>query len=263
MGRTGSHFLLTSVFLFSVPSVILWPIPSSFAAPDTPAEKDPRAILLRAIKAHGGADRLAQLRLLREQSRGVLTILNMKVAFTTEVLFRAPDQFRITQTTDLRGKRLHIVQVFDGTRGWRIQAGVPKPADEKTLANWKELAHATHVGTLTPLLAADKGYGLALLGEVEVKGKKAVGVRVSFKGRRDVRLYFDRASGLLVRRAFQPRPGGKEAVQDEVYSDFKEVDGVKRPGHVSVSLGGIPHAEIDVTMTRFPDRIDDKTFREP
>jgi hypothetical protein len=232
-------------------------------ARQAPADKDPRAILLRAIKAHGGADKLAQLRGMREQSRGILSILGMKVAFSTEALFRAPDQFRIAQTTDLRGKRLHIVQVFDGNKGWRIEGGVPKVADEKTLANWKELAHATYVSTLTPLLAADKGYTLALLGEVEVKGKKAIGVKVSFKGRRDVNLYFDRASGLLVRKAFQPRPGGKEAVQDEVYSDFKEVDGVKRPGHVTVSLGGIPHAEIDVILTRFPDRIEDKEFSAP
>lgn len=247
-----------TLFLFGMSC---WSLPAA-RAQDTPAEKDPRAILLRAIKAHGGADKLAQLRIMREQSRGMLSLLGMKVAFTTEVLFRAPDQFRIAQTTDLRGKRLSIVQVFDGTRGWRIQGGVPKVADDKTLANWKELAHATYVGTLTPLLAADKGYTLALLDEVEVKGKKAVGVKVSFKGRRDVSLYFDRTSGLLVRKAFQSRPGGKEAVQDEVYSDFKEVEGVKRPGHVTVSLGGIPHAEIDVTMTRFPERIDDKNFRE-
>lgn len=232
-------------------------------AQEAPAKKDPRAILVRAIRAHGGADRLARLRTIHEQSRGVLTVLGMKVGFTTEVLFRAPEQFRITQTTDLRGKRLHVVQVFDGNKGWRIQGGIPKPADDRTLVNWKELAHATHVGTLTPLLAADKGYTLTLLGEIEVKGKKAVGVKVAYKGRRDVTLYFDRASGLLVRKAFQPRPGGKEAVQDEVYSDFKEAEGVKRPGHVTVSLGGIPHAEIDVTLTRFPDRLDDKTFREP
>jgi hypothetical protein len=238
-----------------------WSLPEA-CAQEGPAEKDPRAILLRAIKAHGGADKLAQLRIIREQSRGTLSVLGMKVAFTQEVLFRAPDQFRITQTTDLPGKRLLIVQVFDGKKGWRIQGGVPKAADEKTLANWKELAHATYVGTLTPLLAADKGYTLALLGEVEVKGKKAVGLKVSFKGRRDVSLYFDRDSGLLVRKTFQPRPGGKEAVQDEVYSDFKEVEGVKRAGHVTALSGGTLRAEIDVTMTRFPDRIDDKNFRE-
>src|SRR5260370_38773512 len=99
-------------------------------APEAPADKDPRAILLRAIKAHGGSDKLAQLRILREQSRGVLTILGMKAAFSTEALFRAPDQFRIAQTTARRGKRLHSVPALDGTKGWRIHSGVGTAAGE-------------------------------------------------------------------------------------------------------------------------------------
>lgn len=226
-------------------------------------EKDARSLLMRAIKAHGGPDKLAQLRTVREQSRGVLTVLGMKVSFTTESLFRAPNQFRISQTTEIRGKQLHIVQVFDGGKGWRVEGGVPKAVDDKTAANWKELAHATYVATLTPLLAADKGYQLTALGEAEVKGKKALGVKVTLKGRRDVLLYFDRASGLLVRKSYQPRPGGKEAVQEEVYSDFKEVEGVKRPARVTVLLGAIPHAEIDVLTTSFPERVEDKEFSKP
>jgi len=249
------HVLLTTAFVLVLAA-------AGFAG-EAPADREPRALLLRAIKAHGGPEKMAQLRTVREQSRGMLGVLGMKVSFTTESLFRAPDQFRIEQKTDVRGKQLHIVQVFDGGKGWRIENGVPRAVDDKTLANWKELAHATYVATLTPLLAADKGYQLAALGETEVKGKKALGVKVSFKGRRDVLLYFDRASGLLVRKAYQPRPGGKEAVQEEVYSDFKEVEGLKRPGHVTVLLGGVPQAEIDVLSTRFPERVDDKEFSKP
>jgi hypothetical protein len=228
--------------------------------PDT--DKDPRAILLRAIKAHGG-DKLSRLRIVREQSRGTVTILDMKVPFTQETLLRLPDQFRVSQSWEVRGKKVSVVQIFDGSNGWLTEAGVPRPVDAMMLANWKELAHANRVLTLRPLLAADKGFQLTALGEVDIKGKKAVGVKVSLKDRRDVRLYFDRESGLLVQRSFQPRPGGKETVQDELYSDFKEVDGVKRPRRVTILLGGVPHADVEVVVTQFPGRVADKEFSKP
>jgi hypothetical protein len=236
--------------------------PSTCAADASDTDRDPRAILLRAIKAHGG-DRLARLRIVREQSRGTVTIQDTKVPFTQETLLRMPDQFRVSQSWESRGRKVTVVQTFDGSKGWLTEAGVPRPVDDKMLANWKELAHANLVMTLRPLLAADKGFRLTALGEVEVKGKKVLGVKVSFEGRRDVSLYFDRESGLLVRRSFQPRPGGKETIQDELYSDFKEVEGVKRPMRVVILLGGVAHADVAVVATHFPERVADKEFSKP
>ena len=244
-------------------SLAVWAFsPAGGRAREAGADSEPRTLIRRAIKAHGG-DRLTRLRLVREQARGSLTVLGMKVPFTQETLLRTPNQFRVSQNWEARGKKVSVVQIFDGNKGWLTEAGVPRAADAGTLANWKELAHANRVATLTPLLAADKGFELAPLGEIEVKGRKAVGVKVSYQGRRDVRLYFDRETGLLVQKSFQPRAGGKETVQDEIYSDFKEVEGLKRPTRVSVLLGGVPQADVEIIATRFPERVDDKEFSKP
>ena len=89
--------------------------PSARAADGPDTDKDSRAILLRAIKAHGG-DKLARLRIVREQSRGTVTILDTKVPFTQETLIRMPDQFRVSQDWEAGGKKVRVVQVFDGVK---------------------------------------------------------------------------------------------------------------------------------------------------
>ena len=51
-------------------------------------------------------------------------------------------------------------------------------------------------------LVKDKGYELALIGEVKVEDKPAIGVRVSVKGQKDINLFFDKQSGVRI----APRP---------------------------------------------------------
>jgi hypothetical protein len=235
-------------------------LPAAGAEPD--ADKDAGAIVRRAIKVHGGAGKLARTRIARETLRGTLLVMGTKVPFTSETLVRMPDQFRNVFTSEVGGRKLQVTQVFNGTRGWTSENGVPRRVGAKVVAGWAEMAHAAHVAMLTPLLAADKGYTLAALGESEVGGRKAVGVKVSVKGRNDVRLYFDKENGLLVKKSFQSGDG-KESVRDEVYSDFKEYEGLKRHTRTTVLLGGKPHLEAELVSLKFLERVDDKEFDKP
>ncbi len=230
------------------------------AEPDT--DKDAQAIVRRAIKAHGGAGKLARTRITRETRRGTLLVMGTKGTFTSETLVRMPDQFRDVLTSEVGGRKLQVLQVFNGTRGWTSEAGVQREVSAAVAGSWKEMAHAAHVAILTPLLAADKGYTLATLGQSDVAGRKAIGVKVSVKGRNDVRLYFDRETGLLVKKSFQP-DDGKESVREEVYSNFKEYEGLKRHTRTTVLLGGKPHAEVELVSLRFLERVDDKEFDKP
>src|SRR5436853_6227629 len=75
----------------------------------------------------------------------------------------------------------------------------------------------------------EKGMELSALDETKVDGKPAVGVRVKSKGHRDVQLYFDKSSGLLVKRQYKVLdPGsGQEVSQEVVFGDYQDKDGVK------------------------------------
>jgi hypothetical protein len=230
---------------------------------EPPAGSDPQAILRRAIEAHGGADKLDRMRLVREHTAGVLHLSGKQVAFTAEAVQRLPNQYRHSLTSEVGGKKLVVVQVYDGKQGWLQEGGLTRAVDGKALAGWKATAHAAHVATLTPLLAADKGYRLTVLPEEKVHGRSAVGIKVTHEDHRDVALFFDRQTGLLVKKVLRPHPGGPESVQEEVYSDFKSVSGLKRPSRVQILLNGVPHVEGSIRETVFLDKVEDKEFTKP
>jgi hypothetical protein len=240
----------------------LWPL-SLAGVSEPPAGNDPQTLIRRAIAAHGGADRLDRLRVVQEQTIGTLNLLGKKTAFTSETLQRLPGQFRHTLTSEVGGKQLTVIQVYDGKKGWVQEGGITREASEQALAGWKAMAHATYVSSLTPLLAADKGYRLILLEEIKVLDRPALGVKITCPGQREVRLWFDRATGLLVKRDSRPHAGSADSVQEEIFSDFKDVQGLKRPARVQILLNGVPHVEATIRSTQFLDRVDDKEFSKP
>jgi hypothetical protein len=52
-------------------------------------------------------------------------------------------------------------------------------------------------------------------------------------------------------------------VQEEIYSDFKEVGGLRRPSKVRILINGMQHAEAVIRSTEFLERVDDKEFAKP
>ena len=52
-------------------------------------------------------------------------------------------------------------------------------------------------------------------------------------------------------------------MQEEIYSDFKDVNGLKRASRVQILLNGVPHIEAIIRSTEFLDRVDDKEFSKP
>lgn len=244
-------------------SILMTAFSATVLTAEAPKADDPLVLIRRAIQAHGGPDKLDRLRLVREQMTGTLFLLKEKIPFTSETLQRLPGQFRHTLTSTVGGKKLNLVQIYDGKQGWLVDGGIPRAIDEKTLDGWKAMTHAALVASLTPLLAADKGYKLTVLPETKVAGQPAVGVKVASAQQREVVLYFDKATGMLVKRDSRPHSGGPESLQEEIYSEFKDVQGLKRPTRVVVYINGVMHAEGTIQMTQLLDRIDDKEFAKP
>ena len=130
------------------------------------------------------------------------------------------------------------------------------------LAEQKEVQHASYVTSLLPIKGV--GYTLAPLAEAKVAGRPAVGVKVSSKGHRDVSLYFDKATGLCVKRAHRILDSsGKEVLQEVVFSDFKDVDGVKHFQKITAFRNGQKMIEGEVTELKFFDKLEEKLFAKP
>lgn len=111
----------------------------------------------------------------------------------------------------------------------------------------------------------DKGYELSSLGEVQVNGQPAVGVRVSHKGSRDVSLYFDKKTGLVAkveRRAVDPMTG-QEVTEERIIKEYQDKDGMKAAKKVLINRDGKKYMELDISEIKYLDKVDDSEFKEP
>jgi hypothetical protein len=234
------------------------------AVPLVAQEVDPRGILEKAVQAHGGEAVLARNTASHSRSKGKIHLAG-GLEFTSEEHVQLPDKFKSVVQIQANGTTLAVTQVFDGTHGWVADGtGRTIDLDEKAIVEIKEILHATRVGNLLAPLR-DPTFNLVALGEAKVKEADAVGVRVSCKGRRDVNLYFDKASGLLVKtEARSLDPVSKQEVnQEKFFSDYRDVEGRKSPRKVAIHNDGKLFLELEIVDLQLLERHEDGTFQRP
>ncbi len=141
-----------------------------------------------------------------------------------------------------------VVNVVNGDKGWTKVAGNTIELDKDAVAEAKEKAHAEYVASLLPLIDG-KGYTMATTGEFEVGEKKAMGVKVTSKGHRDVDLYFDKETGLLVQYDVKVKDegSGQEVLESSFPSDYKDLKGTKYAKKAIVKRDGKLYLAFEVT----------------
>jgi hypothetical protein len=224
-----------------------------------------RAIIEKAIQARGGEDKLAQMKAMTFKSKGKLYGMGEGTDYTGEWAIQPPDKIRFQINFDASGMKVALVLVFDGKQGWLKINDNTIDLDEDAVAEAKEDFHAGRVETLVPLLK-DKGFELSPLGDSKVGDHATVGVRVAHKGHRDINLYFDKKTGLLLKneRTIKDQMlGGQERRQETLHSDYKEVNGLKHPMKLVIKRDGEKHVEGEMTDFRTEDKLDDAVFGKP
>jgi hypothetical protein len=226
-------------------------------------QDDIKALVKKAIKAQGGAKNLAKQKGLHAKASGTLDFMN-NLKITTETFYQDPDKFKNVVEVEINNMNVSVIQVFNGKKFWINAMGKTiELKDKKDIAELKETLYADNLTNLVGLM--DKGVTLAPLGEVKVKDKAAIGIRASSKGHRDVNLYFDKKTHMLVKSEartvdFQTK---QEVSQEKYYSDYKEVGGVQQPGKLIIHQDGKRHITLDITSVTYVERHEDSVFAEP
>jgi hypothetical protein len=223
-------------------------------------DAEAKAIVEKAIKAHGGAEVLNKFQAITVKEKGKFYGMGAAVDYTLELQFQAPDKERLA----IRGEGFKFDQVLNGDKGWRGINEAPKALDKDELAEAREELYASNLTRLTPLTR--EGCKLSSLGEVKVGGRPAVGVRVEHKGHRDVNLFFDKDNGLLVKtegRGKDPMAGGKEYTQEVFYSNYKKVEGVQVPFKTLLKRDGERYVESETTEATPTEKLDASVFAKP
>jgi hypothetical protein len=228
-----------------------------------PLRADPAQDLVeRAVKAHGGTSALERARTLRYNATGTIAAAGKDVPFTSEVTWQLPGRYRVTLDLGTGQDRSQVVRVVTPDKGWQTTGGMVTELGPDRLEELQEEAYVLWLFTLVPLLK-EPGFDLSPLPEVQVGGRAALGVKVAHKGHADVRLYFDKETGLLVQIERRAREGGLPVQKRYVYANHKEFDGVRLPTREAELTTGQPTVELKDITYRLLRGVNDSTFAKP
>jgi hypothetical protein len=231
-------------------------------------DKEGPALVEKAVKAHGGKENILKLRVatVKFTLKGTRPGLPLGGAtdITVEETYQLPRQIKKVITGKQGPLPIKLAWAIDGDKVW-IQDSDGEVKVQKWDQDNENSFRAYLVMEQLARLSPDE-YAMTALGESDVKGHKVLGVRVrSDKLRYDADLFFDKATGLL--RAMKSKNthpiSKKEILGESVFTDYKEVDGVKLFGTQVMAMDGKQAAEIRVSEVRFFKKLDGSVFAQP
>jgi hypothetical protein len=234
---------------------------SNHAAAD--GQADARAILDKAIEAHGGEAALSKVVALRGKFKGSAYQGVEKSPLNCEWTFQDVDKMRSVMFDD-KGNP-DMIEVVNGKEGW-IKEGdkETETMSEAQVKSRLEIPYVNWITCLWPLKG--KEFQLSPLPEKTVADRKAIGILVHHEKHDDVKLYFDRETHLLVsyERRFDNVDAGTVVDEHTIYSDYRTVKGTKQPFKMETYWGGVMSSEGTFKSCELSDKpLDEKLFAKP
>jgi hypothetical protein len=225
-------------------------------------QADAKAIIDKALKAMGGADKVAKFKAGSWKAKATGEEGGNKITLTTEATWQGLDKIRVDADAEFNGMTKKALFVINGDKGWMKHDEMVRDAPEGELPVIKEAFYALRMPHLLPGLK-DKAFTLSPLGETKVNDKPAVGITVAHKDHKDVSVHFDKETGLPVKSEVRvTNPGGKEFAIEYVYSDFKETDGVKHPMKITIKADR-EEVVVEVNEIKAKDKVEESEFAKP
>jgi hypothetical protein len=219
------------------------------------------ALLEKAIAANG-ADLATRYAGARSTSQGFFFDEGERIPLHSESIGDAEQRRSRTSTRyDYPDGAITQVEVINGSKGWISVDGEVSAMDSEELEESQAMLYLGSVESLVPL--RDPKFSLALLPEVSVHGRAAVGIAVNWGWQPEVRLYFDKESMLLVKSQRRRKVSGERVNEEFYYSDYKFIQGVAiSMKDVNVDNGKTV-SEVTCTDYQFLEQLDDKMFHKP
>jgi len=219
-------------------------------------QADARKVIDKAIQALGGEATVAKYKAATWKVKGNFYGLGNALPYTGEETIQFPDKFRFVLEFDAGGQQTKLIMVVNKDKGWRKINDNLMDMDKEQVTEAQESLYVQNV--IRAVALKEKGYTFSPLGEVKVDKQPAVGVKVSHKGHRDVNLFFDQKSGLLVKTEARVKDemSGQEVKQESFFSDYKESNGVKYPAKVVIKRDGQLYVEAENQDYKYAEKLD-------
>jgi hypothetical protein len=225
-------------------------------------QADAKAVLDKALKAMGGADKVAKFSTATVKCKVTHDDNGQQATIVGEGAWQGLDKVRFAGELSRGGESRKILLIINGDAGWMKNGDEVRDAPEPLLRTLKAAFYAMQMPFLLPGLK-NEAFTLATQGDQQVDNKDAVALAVNHKDRQEVTVLCDKETGLPVKS--QSRlidPEGKEITVEFFYSDFQEANGVKRPMRILLKGDGKEFA-IEISEVEPKDKVDDTEFARP
>jgi zinc protease len=254
--------LILAVTLLTLLPVAAQEKPKTDAKPaeTKPADAKPAAalpsvddILDQYVKAVGGRD--AVLKHTSRSMKGTFDLEAMNMSGPIESYAKAPNKFTMSIAFSGMG---NFVQVFDGAKAWSSN-----PMEGLRELAGGELDDMKRRSDFHTEVNLKKQYSkMSVTGKEKVGGADAYVIEaVKGEGKPD-KLYFDVASGLLVRQDSENESPQGKVLTESYMSDYKDVDGVKL-AHTMRMVNPMFSATMKITEVKHGVAIEDTKFAKP
>jgi zinc protease len=239
-------------------------VPSAPNAPNAPnppnapsAPNAPNDLVQRVVQAKGGLAALKAVRTVVVDADMSVTTPRGPTIIPTKTYVVYPDKFRVDAT--FAGQQ--SVQAYNAGTAWvKDPAGVS--AAPPAMRN--DFAATVRRDTFPLLIAAAEGR--VTVRQLPEEGKDGVVLRVlevSGEGLEPVRLYVDRDFRIVRQTYATPGPDGRPSQAEEMFSDYRKVNGIEVPFRASVLRDGRPILARTLKTVTFNTAVDPMLFQQP
>ncbi len=185
----------------------------------------PEQIIDKAIRAHGGIDRLKDLSSFSSKSR---TVYVDGPIWNSEITVDLPGRYRSEMKVGSEGKTRSLI-VIDGDHGWLKFGGDVSPYPPTFVDSMRKYT-IPYVGPRSILRLRDRQNNpqchFSTTGECTIDGHQAVGLRMKLEGGPQETWFFDKESGLLLKEESRTANfEGEDTVNATTYADYQTLDG--------------------------------------
>lgn len=233
-----------------------------FVSPGRVRADDSSAVVDKAITALGGEANLSKVKAASWKSKNKITFNGNDAEGSGQVVVQGLDHYRQEFEGDFGGNHFKAVTVLNGDKGSRHFGDNNQDLDKDGIANLKRTAYLALIPvTILPL--KDKQFKVESVADETVDGKAQAGVKVTAPDGKDFKLYFDKATSLPARLVAKVAGFmGGEFTQETTFSDYKEVEGIKKAMKSVSKRDGERFTEQQITEFKVLDKPDPKTFTD-
>ena len=223
------------------------------------SESSASALLDRVIAAKGGLDTLRRVASITAVTSAAMKTPSGLVDAETTTYLQYPNQVRV----ETRLPEATVVQVYDGAKAWVKDPNGTHDVPEPMI---RELQASFERDTIALLLAARDGkVRTRLLPDAKPSGSDGKAYRAlecSGAALDPMILYIDPVTHLVARQSYVPGGAGQPLVE-EIFSDYRPVDGVQIAFSAEIRRGGETILQRRVTTIRLNEPLGPTLFKRP